>query len=125
MIVKPKVITLQPSDFKTIQAYKGKKVTSIPNLEVNLILAKIETDKISIVDIKENNSLLIIGSNSNIKYLSEYIKQVDKQDSLTKREVKVIPLRKSPNRDDRACRDKKTIFVGYFKIRTAFNVRRM
>ena len=46
MIVKPKVITLQPGDFKTIQAYKGKKVTSIPNLKVNLILAKIEADKI-------------------------------------------------------------------------------
>ena len=46
MIVKPKVITLQSCDFMIIQAYKGKKVTSIPNLEVNLILAKIETDKI-------------------------------------------------------------------------------
>jgi hypothetical protein len=46
MLVKPKVITLKPGDFKTIEAYKGKKVTSIANLEVNLILAKIETDKI-------------------------------------------------------------------------------
>tara|TARA_R110001599_G_scaffold179043_1_gene371602 strand:- start:365 stop:538 length:174 start_codon:yes stop_codon:yes gene_type:complete len=46
MIVKPKVITLQPGDFMIIQAYQGKKVTSIANLEVNLILAKIEADKI-------------------------------------------------------------------------------
>ena len=46
MLVKAKVITLKPADFKTIEAYKGKKFTSIPNLEVNLILAKIETDKI-------------------------------------------------------------------------------
>jgi hypothetical protein len=46
MIVKPKVITLKPCDFKTIESYQGKKVTSIANLEVNLILAKIEADKI-------------------------------------------------------------------------------
>jgi hypothetical protein len=46
MIVKPKVITLKPSDFMIIQAYQGKKFISIANLEVNLILAKIEADKI-------------------------------------------------------------------------------
>ena len=95
-----KVVNLMTSGFKkestivqlkNIDASDAKK--SLDLIAKSKFNEKIETDKISIVDIKENNSLLIIGSNSNIKYLSEYIKQVDKQDSLTKREVKVIPLK--------------------------------
>lgn len=54
---------------------------------------KVETQKVSIVDNKDNNSLVIIGEKSNINYLARYIKNVDSNSSLIKREVKVLSLK--------------------------------
>lgn len=54
---------------------------------------KVETQKVSIVDNKDNNSLVIIGEKSNINYLARYIKNVDSNSSLIKREVKVFSLK--------------------------------
>ncbi len=54
---------------------------------------KVETQKISIIDNKDNNSLVIIGEKGNINYLARYIKNVDNDTSLIKKESKVFPLR--------------------------------
>jgi general secretion pathway protein D len=54
---------------------------------------KVETQKVSIIDNKDNNSLVIIGEKSNINYLARYIKNVDSNSSLIKKEVKVFSLK--------------------------------
>jgi general secretion pathway protein D len=54
---------------------------------------KVETQKVSIIDNKDNNSLVIIGEKSNINYLARYIENVDSNSSLIKKEVKVFSLK--------------------------------
>ena len=54
---------------------------------------KVETQKVSIVENKDNNSLVIIGEKGNINYLARYIKNVDNNDSLIKKESKVFSLK--------------------------------
>jgi general secretion pathway protein D len=54
---------------------------------------KVETQKVSVIDNKDNNSLVIIGEKSNINYLARYIRNVDSNSSLIKREVKVFSLK--------------------------------
>ncbi len=92
----------------SIMTYGGKKDSLIVNLD-NVIASdakknleaiskskfnqKIETEKVAIVDNKDNNSLVLIGKKQNINYLAKYIKDIDKQGSLTKREVEVMPLK--------------------------------
>ena len=54
---------------------------------------KVETQKVSIIDNKDNNSLVIIGEKGNINYLARYIKNVDNDSSLIKKESKVFSLK--------------------------------
>lgn len=92
----------------SIMTYGGKKDSLIVNLK-NVVASdakknldaiakskfneKIETEKVAIVDNKDNNSLVLIGKKQNIDYLANYIKKIDNNGSLTKREVEVIPLK--------------------------------
>lgn len=92
----------------SIMTYGGKKDSTIVNLK-NIIASdakknldaiakskfnqKIENQKVSVIDNKDNNSLVLIGNKQNISYLSKYIKNIDTQGSLTKREVEVMPLK--------------------------------
>lgn len=92
----------------SIMTYGGKKDSLIVNLK-NVVASdakknldaiakskfneKIETEKVAIVDNKDNNSLVLIGKKQNIDYLANYIKKIDNDGSLTKREVEVIPLK--------------------------------
>ncbi|AXH12179.1 type II secretion system secretin GspD [Halarcobacter bivalviorum] len=54
---------------------------------------KIETEKVEIIANKENNSLVLIGNKKNTNYLKDYIKNLDRNDSLRKRIVNVYALK--------------------------------
>lgn len=78
-------------ELKNIDASDAKKnLDAIAKSKFN---DKVETQKVSIIDNKDNNSVVIIGEKSNINYLARYIKNVDSNSSLIKREVKVFSLK--------------------------------
>ena len=78
-------------ELKNIDASEAKKnLDAIAKSKFN---EKVETQKVSIIDNKDNNSVVIIGEKSNINYLARYIKNVDSNSSLIKREVKVFSLK--------------------------------
>ena len=78
-------------ELKNIDATEAKKnLDAIAKSKFN---DKVETQKVTIVDNKDNNSLVIIGEKGNINYLARYIKNVDTDSSLIKRESKVFSLK--------------------------------
>ncbi len=78
-------------ELKNLDAVEAKKnLDAIAKSKFN---DKIETQKISIVENKDNNSLVIIGEKGNINYLARYIKNVDNDTSLIKKDSKVFPLK--------------------------------
>ena len=95
-------------DVVSIMTYGGKRDISIIELQnmkavdakksldaivKSLYNDKIETEKVSVVDNKDNNSIVLIGKKENIRYLEKYIKNADLKGSLIKKEVKVFPLK--------------------------------
>ncbi|MDY3199693.1 MAG: secretin N-terminal domain-containing protein [Arcobacter sp.] len=78
-------------ELKNIDASEAKKnLDAIAKSKFN---EKVETQKVSVVENKDNNSVVIIGETGNINYLARYIKNVDEGSSLIKREVKVFSLK--------------------------------
>lgn len=78
-------------ELKNLDAVEAKKnLDAIAKSKFN---DKIETQKISIVENKDNNSLVIIGEKGNINYLARYIKNVDNDTSLIKKDSKVFSLK--------------------------------
>ena len=74
-----------------IKADDAKK--NLINVAKSIFNEKIETEKVSIISNADDNSLVIVGKNQNIKYLKKYIQNIDSNDSLVKRVVKVISLK--------------------------------
>ncbi len=74
-----------------IKASDAKK--SLDAIAKSMFNNKIETQKISIIENTDNNSLILIGKRKNIAYLKKYIQNIDKNDSLTKRVIEVISLK--------------------------------
>ncbi|MBP6712377.1 MAG: hypothetical protein KA157_00485 [Aliarcobacter sp.] len=78
-------------DLKNIEASEAKKnLESIAKSKWN---EKVETQKVSVIENKDNNSVVIIGEKGNISYLAKYITNVDNDATLIKREVKVFSLK--------------------------------
>ncbi|MCT7610227.1 hypothetical protein N5U14_05170 [Aliarcobacter butzleri] len=78
-------------DLKNIEASEAKK--SLEEIAKSKWNDKVETQKISVIENKDNNSVVIIGEKGNINYLAKYIKSVDNDSSLIKREAKVFSLK--------------------------------
>lgn len=78
-------------ELKNIKAVEAKK--SLDAISKSKFNTKIETEKVSVIANKDNNSLVLVGKSQNIKYLKKYISSVDSADSLVKRVVEVIPLK--------------------------------
>lgn len=78
-------------ELKNIKASEAKK--NLDAVAKSIFNAKIETEKVSIISNADNNSLVIVGKNQNIKYLKKYVKDIDRNDSLIKRVVEVISLK--------------------------------
>ena len=78
-------------ELKNIDATEAKKnLDAIAKSKFN---DKVETQKVSIIDNKDNNSLVIVGEKGNINYLARYIKNVDNDSSLIKKDSKVFSLK--------------------------------
>ena len=78
-------------ELKNIDVNEAKKnLEAIAKSKFN---DKLENEKISIVENKENNTLVIIGEKENISYLANYIKNVDNDTSLIKTEIKIFSLK--------------------------------
>ena len=80
------IIKLNHLQANTIQS-------EVVNLAKALYNEKIEKEKVSILVNKDTNSLMIIGKKRNVDYLSNYVKDLDKQDSLVAKSVEVISLK--------------------------------
>ncbi len=78
-------------ELKNIQAIDAKK--NLDAIAKSVFNPKIETEKVSIIANKENNSIVFIGNKINTRYLKKYIKKIDSNDSLIKRVVEVYPLK--------------------------------
>ena len=76
---------------ENMKAVDAKK--SLDAIVKSLYNDKIETEKVAVIDNKDNNSIVLIGKKENIKYLEKYIKNADLNGSLVKKEVKVFPLK--------------------------------
>lgn len=108
------VITDFPSNIKTIEnivklitedTKKYIQIVKLKNMDVTIATAnlkevsktlynqKVEKEKVSIIASKDDNSVMIIGKKKNVDYLKNYIKRIDKKDSLLKRVVEVINLK--------------------------------
>jgi general secretion pathway protein D len=74
-----------------MKAADAKK--SLDAIVKSLYNDKIETEKVSVIDNKDNNSIVLIGKKENINYLEKYIKNADLRGSLIQKEVKVFPLK--------------------------------
>lgn len=78
-------------ELKNVDATEAKKnLDAIAKSKFN---DKVEMQKVSIIDNKDNNSLVIIGEKGNINYLARYIQNVDNDSSLIKKESKVFSLK--------------------------------
>ena len=78
-------------ELRNIDAVEAKKnLDAIAKSKFN---DKIETQKVTVVENRDNNSLVIIGEKGNINYLARYIKNVDNDTSLIKKDSKVFPLK--------------------------------
>ena len=78
-------------ELRNVKASDAKK--NLDAVSKSIFNDKIETEKVSIIANADNNSLVIVGKNQNIKYLKKYIKNIDKKDSLVKRVVEVLSLK--------------------------------
>ncbi|MBU3015866.1 type II secretion system secretin GspD [Poseidonibacter lekithochrous] len=78
-------------ELNNIKASDAKK--NLDAVAKSIFNEKIETEKVSIIANADNNSLVIVGRNQNIKYLKKYVKNIDSNDSLVKRIVEVHSLK--------------------------------
>ena len=78
-------------ELNNIKASEAKK--NLDAVAKSIFNEKIETEKVSIIANADNNSLVIVGRNQNIKYLKKYVKNIDSNDSLVKRIVEVHSLK--------------------------------
>jgi len=83
--------TMLTIGLKNISAIDAKK--NLDAIAKSIFDVKIETEKVDVIANKEDNSLVLIGSDNNTNYLKKYIEKIDSNDSLIKRVVEVYPLK--------------------------------
>lgn len=78
-------------ELKNIQATNA--TANLVNIAKSLYNEQVEKEKVSIIANKDDNSVIIIGKQSNIDYLAKYIRNIDEKGSLTEQSVEVIGLK--------------------------------
>ena len=61
-------------------------------LSKSIFTEEIEKSKVSIIENLDNNSLILIGEKKDIEYLAKYIKDIDRETILRKKELKIFSL---------------------------------
>ena len=114
------IITDFPANIKTIKTVisiisndskKYTKTIKLNNIDASSIITdikavikaiyneKIQKEKVSVLLSKENNSIMLVGKQSNVNYIIRYIKELDKQGSLVEKTVKVIYLKNAESKN--------------------------
>ncbi len=78
-------------DLQNMKAVDAKK--SLDAISKSLFNDKVESEKVSVIENKDNNSIVLVGKKENIRYLGKYLRNADSKGSLVRREVKVFPLK--------------------------------
>ena len=78
-------------DLKNINATQA--ASNLKLVAKSVFNEKIIKEKVSIIANKDNNSIMIVGKKSNVMFLKSRLEYSDKNDSLIKRVVEVIPLK--------------------------------
>lgn len=68
-------------------------VKNLQEISKNIFNEKVAQEKVSIIENKNNNSIMIIGNQKNVEFLEKYVNELDKEDSLIKKVVKVLKLK--------------------------------
>ncbi|MDZ7819124.1 MAG: secretin N-terminal domain-containing protein [Aliarcobacter sp.] len=85
--IKKESLSVKLKNIKAIDAKKKLEELS------KSIFEETEKQKISIIENLDNNSLLFIGDIRDIEYLSKYIKDIDSETILKKKELKIFSLK--------------------------------
>ncbi len=85
---KKSMVTIELKNISSLDAKKN-----LDEVAKAVFDQKIETEKVTVIANKDNNSLVIIGNDENTDYLKKYIEKIDSNDSLRKRVVEVYPLK--------------------------------
>jgi general secretion pathway protein D len=85
---KKSMVTIELKNISSVDAKKN-----LDEVAKAVFDQKIETEKVTVISNKDNNSLVIIGNDENTDYLKKYIERIDSNDSLRKRVVEVYPLK--------------------------------
>ncbi len=85
---KKSMVTIELKNISSVDAKKN-----LDEVAKAVFDQKIETEKVTVISNKDNNSLVIIGNDENTEYLKKYIQRIDSNDSLRKRVVEVYPLK--------------------------------
>lgn len=98
-IIKKVVDSMTKGAKKSTEIIKLKNINVLEakkNLDAvikSVFNEEIETQKVSIIPNISNNSLTIIGKNTNIMYIKKYVNKIDKKDLFLKNVVEVISLK--------------------------------
>ena len=86
--IKKESISIKLKNIKAIDAKK-----KLDELSKSIFTEEIEKSKISIIENLDNNSLILIGEKKDIEYLAKYIKDIDRETILRKKELKIFSLK--------------------------------
>ncbi|NQY22199.1 MAG: hypothetical protein HRT40_13015, partial [Campylobacteraceae bacterium] len=85
---KKHIIVMELKNINATQAASNLKLVA-----KSVFNEKVLKEKVSIIANKDNNSIMIVGKKSNVLFLKARLESSDKNDSLIKRVVEVIPLK--------------------------------
>ena len=86
--IKKESISIKLKNIKAIDAKK-----KLDELSKSIFTEEIEKTKVSIIENLDNNSLILIGEKKDIEYLAKYIKDIDRETILRKKELKIFSLK--------------------------------
>lgn len=86
--IKKESISIKLKNIKAIDAKK-----KLDELSKSIFTEEIEKSKVSIIENLDNNSLILIGEKKDIEYLAKYIKDIDRETILRKKELKIFSLK--------------------------------
>jgi general secretion pathway protein D len=86
--MKKESLSIKLKNIKVIDAKK-----KLDELSKSIFTEETEKQKISIIESSDNNSLILIGEKKDIEYLSKYIKDIDSETILRKKELKIFSLK--------------------------------
>ena len=89
--------TIEIINLKNIQA--TAIVSDIKNVAKTVFNEKIQKEKVAILVNKDTNAIMFVGKKSNVKFLKEYLLDIEKKGSLVEKTVEVIYLKNAESKN--------------------------